>query len=155
MDEKWEKKWRDNWFYKYLVGEKGRMELVGLGYFLPRLTKMFSSWIEDKTEEKTITKDLDQKAPVHSSNHVKAPMQYCNVSFFFFFSFGFFFFWLSFLLLFCFNFFISFRFLLSFLGCCLFQVLFIHSIFFFFFHLFWFPSNLLLLFYFYLVKAWE
>ena len=111
MDEKCEKKWRDNWFYKYLVGEKGRMELVGLGYFLPRLTKMFSSWIEDKTEEKTITKNLDQKAPVHSSNHVKAPMQYCNVSFFFFFSFGFFFFFLvvfSLTLLFYFFYFLSF-----------------------------------------------
>ena len=135
MDEKWEKRWRDNWFYEYLVGKKERMKLVGLGYFLPRLTKMFSSWIEDKTEEKTITKDSDQKAPVHSSNHVKAPMQYCNVSFFFFFSFGFFFFLVVFslTLLFYFFKFISFRFLLFFLGCCLFQVLFIHSIFFFFF----------------------
>ena len=91
MDEKWEKKWRELilWVFGW---REGGMELVGLGYFFPRLTKMFSSWIEDKTEEKTITKDLDQKAPVHSSNHVKAPMQYCNVSFFFFFSFGFFFF---------------------------------------------------------------
>ena len=84
MDEKWEKKkWRDNWFYEYLVGEKGGMELVGPMYFLPKLTKMFYSWIEDKIEEKTITKHSDQKAPVHSSNHVKAPMQW----FFFFLSF--------------------------------------------------------------------
>ena len=163
------KKWRDNWFYEYLVGEKGRMELVGLGYFLPRLTKMFSSWIEDKTDEKTITKDSDQKAPVHSSNHVKAPMQYCNVSFFFlFFPLVFFFgclFSYSFVLFYFI--FISFRFLLFFLGCCLFQVLFIHSkFFFFFFHLFWFlfffgssyfcfPLICYFYFYFYLIKVWE
>ena len=96
---------------------------------------------------------------MHSSNHVKAPMQYCNVSFFFlFFPLVFFFgclFSYSFVLFYFI--FISFRFLLFFLGCCLFQVLFIHSkFFFFFFHLFWFPffwfiiflfpSNLLLLF---------
>ena len=139
MDEKWEKKWRDNWFYKYLVGEKGRMELVGPMYFLPKFTKMFYSWIEDKIEEKTITKNSDQKALCIVQTMWKPQ---CNVFFF-----------LSFLLFILF--FISFDFLLFFLGCCLFQVLFIHSKSFFFFHLFWFPSNLLLLFYFYLVKAWE
>ena len=142
------KKWRNNWFYEYLVGEKGRMELVGPMYFLPKLPKMFYSWIEDKIEEKTITKNSDQKALCIVQTMWKPQ---CNVFFF-----------LSFLLFILF--FISFDFLLFFLGCCLFQVLFIHSksfffsfvlVSFFWFIIFLFPSNLLLLFYFYLVKAWE
>ena len=116
------KKWRNNWFYEYLVGEKGRMELVGPMYFLPKFTKMFYSWIEDKIEEKTITKNSDQKALCIVQTMWKPQ---CNVFFF-----------LSFLLFILF--FISFDFLLFFLGCCLFQVLFIHSKSF-FFHLFWFP----------------
>ena len=80
MDEKWEKKkWRDNWFYEYLVGEKGRMELVGPMYFLPKFTKMFYSWIEDKIEEKTITKNSDQKALCIVQTMWKPQ---CNVFFF-------------------------------------------------------------------------
>ena len=112
------KKWRNNWFYEYLVGEKGRMELVGPMYFLPKFTKMFYSWIEDKIEEKTIT-NIRTKKPLYMVQTMWKPQ--CNVFFFCLFSY-------SFIL-----FFISFDFLLFFLGCCLFQVLFIHSKSFFFF----------------------
>ena len=115
------KKWRDNWFYEYLVGEKERMELVGLMYFLPKLTKMFYSWIENKIEEKTIT-NIRTKKPLYMVQTMWKPQ--CNGFFFFFFCL----FSYSFIL-----FFISFDFLLFFLGCCLFQVLFIHSKSFFFF----------------------
>ena len=125
MDEKWEKKWRDNWFYKYLVGEKGRMELVGPMYFLPKLPKMFYSWIEDKIEEKTIT-NIRTKKPLCMVQTMWKPQ--CNVFFFF----------LSFLLLIYFIFYFLWFFtfllrLLSFSGT-------FHSFkIFFFFHLFWFP----------------
>ena len=150
MDEKWEKKWRDSWFYEYLVGEKGRMELVGLGYFLPRLTKMFSSWIEDKIEEKTITK-IRTKKPLCIVQTMWKPQ--CDVFFFF----------LSFLLLIYFIFYFLWfstflRRLLSFSGTFhSFKIFFFSFVLvsFFWFIIFLFPSNLLLLFYFYLVKAWE
>ena len=59
-----EKKVERKLFLQMFGWREGENEILArLTYFLLRPTKMFSSQIEEKAEEKTITKNSNQKAP--------------------------------------------------------------------------------------------